>query len=117
MSTNQQKPGNAFDRYQEATKRTAGSFENQKMELVAWSMGIGGESGEFVDAIKKHAFHGHELNKEAAAKELGDLMFYIAQAAKALGYPLSKIATMNIEKLQKRYPNGFDPERSKNREE
>lgn len=116
MST-RQRQGNAFDRYQKATERTAGKFEDPKQELVAWSMGIGGEAGEYVDGIKKHVFHDHELDKEAQAKELGDLLFYISRSAASLGYTLSQVASMNIEKLQKRYPDGFDPEKSKNREQ
>lgn len=108
---------NALDKYQALTRRTAGEFDNKKMELVAWSMGIGGEAGEYVDGIKKHVFHGHALDEEAQAKELGDILFYVARSAEALGYPLSKVATMNIEKLEKRYPDGFSEERSKNRAE
>lgn len=108
---------NALDRYQEATARTAGTFEDEKMELIAWSMGIGGESGEYVDIIKKHVFHGHTLNVTDAAKELGDILFYVARSAAALGYKLSDVAAMNINKLAKRYPDGFDEQKSINREE
>ncbi|WP_267897401.1 MazG nucleotide pyrophosphohydrolase domain-containing protein [Peribacillus glennii] len=70
-----------------------------------------------VEDMKKVAFHGHELDKENLAYELGDLMFYIARMAEALGYSLSQITTMNIEKLMKRYPVGFSKEASINRSE
>lgn len=113
MSTNK---SNALDRYQEATARTAGTFESKRDELIAWSMGISGESGEYVDGLKKHLWHQHPLDREAQAKELGDLMFYIARSAAALGYKLSDICAMNIKKLQERYPDGFDPQKSINRE-
>lgn len=104
-----------FNEYQIATERTAGTFDDKTTELVAWSMGISGEAGEYTDGIKKHAFHGHELDRESQAKELGDIMFYVARSAAALGYDLEDIAGMNIEKLKKRYPNGFSEEASINR--
>ena len=50
------------------------------------------------------------------AKELGDICWYIAEAASAIGYDLETIMQMNIDKLRKRYPEGFSVERSKNRE-
>jgi NTP pyrophosphatase (non-canonical NTP hydrolase) len=108
-----------FNEYQEATGRTAGEFDDIQTEIIAWSMGIGGEAGEVVDAVKKVAFHGHHINdhEEDIAYELGDLLFYIARMANVLGYNLSEIADMNIEKLKKRYPEGFSTERSVNRDE
>ncbi|WEG14136.1 nucleoside triphosphate pyrophosphohydrolase family protein [Pullulanibacillus sp. KACC 23026] len=103
--------------YQKMTERTAGAFSNKKEELVAWSMGIGGEAGEVVDGVKKVMFHGHELDPQKLMLELGDVMFYVARMANALGYTLEQVATANIEKLMKRYPNGFSTEASINRTE
>ncbi|WP_085523872.1 nucleoside triphosphate pyrophosphohydrolase family protein [Tuberibacillus sp. Marseille-P3662] len=107
--------------YQKATERTAGKFDDLQTELVAWAMGIGGESGEVVDAIKKIAFHGHYIGSDEArlkiVYELGDLLFYITRMADALGYDLDEVTDLNIKKLEKRYPNGFDPERSRNRDD
>lgn len=108
---------NALNRYQKETERTAGKFENNKLELIAWAMGIGGESGEYIDGLKKHLFHGHNLNIESQAKELGDILFYIARSAAALNYSLAEIAEMNIDKLKRRYPDGFDEQKSINRDE
>lgn len=104
-----------FNKYQLETRRTAGNFESKTEELIAWSLGIAGESGEFVDSVKKTIFHGHDLNPEEKAKELGDILYYVARAAEVLGYSLEEIAVMNIEKLKKRYPDGFSFEASKNR--
>jgi NTP pyrophosphatase (non-canonical NTP hydrolase) len=106
-----------FNEYQDLTTRTAGTFEDKQTELVAWAMGIGGESGEVVDIIKKHVFHGHELESLKTIYELGDLLFYIARMANALGCTLEDVAEFNIEKLEKRYPEGFSTERSVNRED
>lgn len=86
--------------------------------LTNAALGLAGESGEFVDHIKKYLFHGHKLDEDYIAKELGDIMWYIALAASTLDLSLESIMEGNIEKLKKRYPGeGFDPERSINRKE
>jgi NTP pyrophosphatase (non-canonical NTP hydrolase) len=84
--------------------------------LINGLMGLNGEAGEAIDILKKHLFQGHELDKDHLAEELGDVAWYLAVTADALGYSLEEILQMNIEKLQKRYPDGFDSERSVNRE-
>lgn len=80
-------------------------------------MGLCGEAGEAMDILKKFLFQGHSLDKEHLAKELGDVAWYLAVSADALGYTLEDIFQMNINKLKKRYPDGFDAERSINRDE
>lgn len=101
--------------YQKLALRTANSVDADKL-LLNGALGLSGEAGEVADHLKKHLFQGHELDKEHVAEELGDLCWYIAVAAKAIGYPLSEIMNRNVAKLQKRYPEGFDKERSINRE-
>ena len=78
-------------------------------------MGLCGEAGEAIDLVKKHLAQGHVLDKERLAKELGDIAWYLAETAHVLGYSLEEILQMNIDKLQKRYPNGFSVEQSINR--
>ena len=80
-------------------------------------MGLCGESGEALDIFKKYAFHGHWLDRVHLAKELGDVAWYLAISADALGYKLEDIFQINVEKLQKRYPDGFSAENSMNRKE
>ena len=80
-------------------------------------MGLCGESGEAIDLVKKHLFHGHELDRDSLIKELGDIAWYLAEAAEALEIPLEEFFKRNIEKLRKRYPEGFSEERSINRTE
>lgn len=75
-------------------------------------MGLCGESGEAIDIVKKWLAQGHELDKEHLAKELGDIAWYLAEAATALDLPLENILQANIEKLKKRYPEGFDTKKS-----
>lgn len=78
-------------------------------------MGLNGEAGEAVDILKKFLFQGHDIDRVHLAKELGDVAWYLAVTADALGYDLETIFDMNVKKLNERYPNGFDPERSRNR--
>lgn len=84
--------------------------------LMQGLMGLCGESGEALDILKKVIFQGHELDRQHLASELGDVAWYLAVSADALGFSLNEIFRMNIEKLRKRYPEGFDSERSKERE-
>lgn len=105
-----------FKEYQENMKRTAGSCELTNENLCWGAMGISGEAGEVTDYLKKVVFHSHELDKEKVAEELGDVLWYIACTAEIIGYDLEQIAEINIQKLKKRYPYGWDVERSKNRE-
>ncbi len=80
-------------------------------------MGLCGESGEVIDILKKHLSQGRELNKEKMAEELGDVAWYLAETAYALGYDLEDILQRNIDKLQKRYPEGFSIEDSIHRKD
>lgn len=101
--------------YQKAALRTA-SGSNQVFPLeLNGVMGLAGEAGECVDLMKKHLFQGHTLDKEHLAKELGDVAWYLAVTAHAIGYDLETVFKMNIEKLRKRYPDGFDADRSQYR--
>lgn len=80
-------------------------------------MGLNGEAGEAIDILKKHLYQGHELDREHLAKELGDVAWYLAVTADALGYTLEDILQMNVQKLRARYPDGFDSDRSVHRKE
>jgi NTP pyrophosphatase (non-canonical NTP hydrolase) len=81
-------------------------FSQKKMtDLLHAGMGICTEGGEFFDPIKKHIMYGKELDTDNMREELGDLLWYIAIAAEALGTNLSDIMTENIRKLAKRYPD------------
>lgn len=96
--------------YQKAALRTAG-----EPNLINGALGLCGESGEVADIVKKANFQGHPLDVDHIAKELGDVAWYLAVSAKAIGYDLESILIMNIEKLKKRYPEGFEKDRSLHR--
>ena len=74
-------------------------------------------AGEVIDILKKYMFQGHKLDTEHIAKELGDCLWYIAVCAKGAGYTLDEIAEMNKPKLRKRYPDGFETDKSLHRAE
>lgn len=103
--------------YQKLAERTMTDDETKRGRLVNATLGLNGEAGEFADAIKKHLFHSHELDREMLLKELGDIQWYIAQACNALDTTVGEIMELNIAKLLKRYPDGFSHERSINRNE
>lgn len=101
--------------YQELAKRTHNEDLPQVQLLCNYALGLNGEAGEVADHIKKGVFHGHEMNRHEIAKELGDVLWYVSNLAHLAGFTLEQIATMNINKLMDRYPNGFDKEKSVNR--
>ena len=106
-----------INEYQKLAMTTLNPALSPKDVLINGVMGLCGESGEAIDLVKKHLAQGHELNKEQLAKELGDIAWYLAETATAIGYPLEEILQMNIDKLKKRYPEGFAVERSVKRNE
>lgn len=106
-----------INEYQMLAMRTLNKNISKKDMLINSMMGLCGESGETIDLVKKHLFHSHPLDKEHLIKELGDIAWYLAEAATALDVDLNEIFEKNIEKLKKRYPDGFDKEKSINRNE
>lgn len=106
---------NSFAVYQRLAQRTANTKMDTKNRLAVAGLGLTGEAGEVADMIKKHVGHGHPLDKDKLAKELGDNLWYIQEISKILDIPLEQIALDNIHKLMKRYPEGFSEERSLNR--
>ena len=89
--------------------------------LLNAGVGINAEGGEFLEIIKKMIFQGkpfNEDNRHHMIIELGDIMWYVAQACMALGVSIDEVIAGNVTKLEKRYPGGsFDPYYSENRAE
>lgn len=107
-----------LNKYQELAQRTSHSYrENLTEALLFAAINIPGEAGEIANYVKKVVWHRHPFDPIKMVDELGDLLWYIQKAASDLGFTLEDIATYNIEKLKKRYPDGFSSERSINREE
>ena len=103
--------------YQKLAMATLNPALDNKDVLINGVMGLCGESGEAIDIVKRHLAQGHELDKEKLKKELGDVAWYLAETAYALDIPLEEVLQGNIDKLRKRYPEGFSSERSIHREE
>ena len=92
-----------FNEYQKAASRTV-NVKTLKERLNLAALGIGGESGECIEPVKKFLFHDKPLNIRELALELGDLLWYLSLLADSIGYDLEEVASMNIEKLLERYP-------------
>lgn len=103
-----------LDEYQNQAMRT----KNPRIAdyLLEGLMGLNGEAGEAIELVKKFMFQGHELDYEKLTEELGDALWYIAEAAYAIGVPLDIIARDNLKKLDKRYPKGFSEDDSVHRD-
>ena len=89
--------------------------------LLTAALGLGSESGEFVEIVKKMILQGKPASEENIfhmKRELGDICWYLAQAFMALDTDFNEILEMNVDKLKARYPGGeFDVHKSENRAE
>ena len=101
-----------LNEYQRLTMTTLNPALSQKDILINGVMGLCGEAGETIDLVKKHLHQGHDLDREKLTKELGDIAWYLAEAAYALDVSLDAVLEGNIVKLKSRYPEGFDTEKS-----
>ena len=97
--------------YQEKAMKYCCSVDS----LVTSILGMCGESGECADMYKKHAFQGHDFNNEEFLLELGDVLWYVTSACEKMGTNLEEVMQKNLDKLARRYPNGYSHEASINR--
>lgn len=102
--------------YQKLCMRTANKLDRFKL-IVNGAMGLCGEAGEVIDLIKKWAFQGHTLHRQDIEEELGDVLWYVAILCEGIGLNMEEVMQKNIEKLKRRYPHGFEAERSVNRDD
>ena len=105
-----------INEYQKLCMRTANFMDSSKL-IANGAMGLCGEAGEVIDLIKKWVFQGHELYQDDVVEELGDVLWYVAILCEGIGATMEEVMQKNIDKLKKRYPNGFEAERSVNRGE
>lgn len=104
-----------LNEYQDRCCSTAANLDCTKETLAVLTLGLVGESGEIADHIKKYMGQGHDFDEQKIKLELGDLFYYVAVMSHVLGFTLQDVAQVNIDKLSKRYPDGFSVEKSKNR--
>lgn len=102
--------------YQQLALRTAKSIKTKDL-INEGALGLCGEAGEVADLVKKHLFQGHPLDMNKIFDELGDVCWYIAILAHGLDVNLDDVFRGNIQKLKRRYPDGFEAERSMFRDE
>lgn len=105
-----------LNEYQKLAGRTINpALTNEQMKDHALK-GMVGEIGE-INSIYQKVYQGHEFDEEHVKKELGDLMWFIAEYCTAWGWDLTDICQMNIDKLRARFPNGFEVNKSVHRAE
>lgn len=104
-----------FNTYQRLAMRTAPSKEKEVLEMHALH-GMASEVGE-VHSIYQKTYQGHDMDKHHAMSEISDLLWFIAEWCTANNIRLADVAQYNIDKLMKRYPEGFNAERSLKRKE
>ena len=84
------------------------NMELSKEQLISnMIFGANGELGEVTDILKKHLFHYHKLDQGHLAEEIGDVMFYLVNLATLFNFNMEDILQANVDKLKKRYPDGF----------
>ncbi len=83
--------------------------------LLLGALGLAGEAGEVVDILKKSRFQGHALEPARIKDELGDVLWYLALLCHTLGLTFEEVRAENVAKMHRRYPDGFEVERSVNR--
>lgn len=105
-----------LNEYQVLAQRTSNRALDGKGHLFNGVLGLAGEAGECADLVKKHCYQDARPIHGEMIDELGDVLWYVAETAAALGVTLEEVAVRNVEKLKKRYPGGFEAERSLHRE-
>lgn len=106
-----------LNEYQFLAQRTSKKKAERLEKIENGVLGLCGESGECADMLKKYLHQGHKFDADKMADEVGDVLWYVAETAAGLVLTLEEIAQRNIAKLNARYPDGFDPERSVHRPE
>lgn len=102
--------------YQMMAARTINQANTHIQMLLHALHGMSAEVGE-IHSIYQKSYQGHEVDDDDLKAELGDLLWFCAEYCTARGWDMEQVCIQNIEKLRKRFPKGFDPERSLHREQ
>lgn len=106
-----------MNEYQKAALRTAKPHMDVYAQLQEGALGLCEAAGEVEYCIKKTIYHGgYVMKTDRLVEEIGDVLWYAALLADAAGVGLDEVAQANVDKLWKRFPEGFDSQRSVNRE-
>jgi NTP pyrophosphatase (non-canonical NTP hydrolase) len=104
-----------LDEYQRAAERTINPRLTDSERLVDAAAGLAEEAGEVLGLVRKHAYMRHPLDRGRLTRELGDALWCVATIATTLGVTLADVAAANMEKLGRRYPEGYSDEASRAR--
>ncbi len=96
-----------FDAYQALARRTLNPGLDANARLLDAAAGLSEEAGEVLGTVRKHLFQQRALDREAITRELGDALWCLSAVAASLGISLGDVAHNNLEKLRRRYPEGF----------
>lgn len=103
------------EEYEKDVLRTWNSQGSHDADLGYATLKLAGEAGELANTVGKYLYQGHDLTKEEVTEELGDQFYYMVRIMQLYGLTLGDVIEANIAKRLDRYPNGFDPNRSRNR--
>lgn len=95
-------------KYLQMSARTMVDGLTETEKLVFFALGVAGEAGEVVEKVKKHLYHGRDLDAKIVADELGDVLWYAAGLCRHFGLTFESIMDGNIEKLKTRYPDKYN---------
>lgn len=101
--------------FQRVSTRTLNKELSKEQQVSNMIFGANGELGEVTDILKKHLYQGHRIDKQHLAEEIGDTLFYIVNLCTVYNLDVEDILQANVDKLKKRFPNGFESDRSINR--
>jgi len=102
--------------YEMTCQLSSTASKNRELDLLHMAVGISDEAGEVLGQAKKAFFQGHPWKKDKVIEEVGDLLFYLNRFIHLHGVTLSECIEANVVKLNARYPNGWDPDKSLNRD-
>jgi len=103
---------NNLKEYQKLCKSTSQKFDDKEKEILTWGLGIAGEAGDVAGCIKKTFSHKND-QREGIRENIGDTMWYMAMICNYFGWDFDEVLGENIEKLKKRYPQGFTEQHAK----
>ena len=106
----------SLNEYQALAQRTSRKELTPREHLFNGVLGMAGEAGECADLVKKHCYQDGREIIQNLKDEAGDVLWYVVEVISAMGWTLEEVAQNNVEKLKRRYPAGFDADRSLNRE-
>jgi NTP pyrophosphatase (non-canonical NTP hydrolase) len=102
-----------LDEYQRAAARTMNAGLGGDERLIDAAAGLAEEAGEVLGIVRKYLYMHQPLDRERVTQELGDVLWCLSAVATCLGRTLDEVATRNVERLQRRYPEGYSDEASR----